>query len=160
MKKSHYHPFWTLRDAIKWTVLKGPLTPEQLDDKIDYSASALRRAGLDGDSGAGFNLHKLIPLMDAQGDYTILELLAHRCNFLLVPIPRGGRSKKERVSSVSEYQMLVTAATAVLVKFINQGASQEEAVEHLYTVLRGTAEMIKEVEAGDQISMDFNPKGK
>ena len=68
----------TLTDAIWQTVNRGELTPEQLQDEIDYSASALKRAGLDGESGAGFNLRKLIPLMKTQGDYTILGSAAPR----------------------------------------------------------------------------------
>jgi hypothetical protein len=157
MKKSRssYTPSMTLTDAIWRTVNRGKLTPDQLEDEIDYSASALKRAGLDGESGAGFNIRKLIPLMKAQDDYTILEHLAHHCGFILLPFPRGGRSKKERIASVSEYQMLVTAATNILVKFINQGSSQEEAIEHLYRVLKSTAEMLEEVKAGDQISLDL-----
>ncbi len=156
MKKSQYRPAMTLIEAIWQTVNRGRLTPDQLEDEIGYSASALKRAGLDGESGAGFNLRKLIPLMKAQGDFTILEHLAHHCGFILIPIPKSGKSKKERIISVSEYQVLVTAATNVLVKYVNQGASREEAIEHLYSTLKSTAEMLEEVKAGDQITLDFS----
>jgi hypothetical protein len=154
-KKTNYRSSMTLTEAIWETVNRGRFTPEQLEDDIGYSASSLKRAGLDGESGAGLNIRKLIPLMKAQGDYTILEHLAHHCGFILTPFPRGGKSKKERISSVSEYQVLVTAATNVLVKFINQGSSQEEAIEQLYKVLKSTTEMLEDVKAGNQIPLDL-----
>lgn len=154
-KKSHYRPSMTLIEACWWTINRGPLTPAQLQDKTGHSSSAYTRAGCEGDTHAGLNLDRLIPLMDIQNDYTILECIAHRCGFLLLPIPRGGRSKKERITNVSEYQVLVSAATNVLVKYINEGASQEEAIEHLYKVLKSTAEMLEDVKAGDQIPLDL-----
>lgn len=154
-KKSQFSPTMTLRDAIWRTVNRGRLTPEQIEDEIDYSASSLKRAGLDGDSGAGFNLHKLVPLMKTQEDYTILEHLAHRCGFLLLEVPRGGRSKRERIASAAEYQKLAAAAVDVLVKYINQGASREDAMDNLFRMLKGTAEVIEEVKAGDQIALDL-----
>ncbi len=79
----------TLTEAIWETVNRGELTPEQLQDEIDYSASSLKRAGLDGESGAGFNLRKLIPLMKAQNDYTILEHIAYHCDHCSFPFQKA-----------------------------------------------------------------------
>ncbi|OPL13685.1 MAG: hypothetical protein AVO39_10120 [delta proteobacterium MLS_D] len=56
MVHNRFNPSVTLTEAIWQTVNRGTLTPEQLQDEIDYSASALKRAGLDGESGARFNL--------------------------------------------------------------------------------------------------------
>ena len=144
-----------LTDAIWETVNRGRLTPEQLQDEIDYSASSLKRAGIDGESGAGFNLRKLIPLMKAQDDFTILELLACKCGKILIDIPRGGKSKKDRVASVAEYQKLTALAVGVLVRFIDGGASEKEAIDTLFNILKGTAEMIEDVKKGKQIEIDF-----
>lgn len=155
-KRSTYRASMTMTEAIWATVNRGKLTPEQLEDEIDYSASALKRAGLDGESGAGFNLRKLVPLMKAQDDYTILEHLAHRCGFILIPIPRGGKSRKERITSAAEYQKLAAAAVNVLVKFIDRNASETEAVDKLYAMLKGTAEMMEDVKTGKQIELDFD----
>ena len=154
-KKSKFKPSMTLTQTIWQTVNRGKLTPEQLQDEIDYSASALKRAGIDGESGAGFNLRKLIPLMKTQEDYAIIEFLAYRCGFLLIPIPRSGKSKKDRRISIAEYQKLTAMAVDVLVRFIDNGAKQEEAEDILHDMLKGTAEMIHEVRSGDQIEMDF-----
>jgi len=155
-RKSTYRASMTLKDAVWQTVNRGHLTPEQLADEIDYSVSALKRAGLDGESGAGFNLFKLIPTMRAQDDYTILEHMNHHCGFIAIPIPRGGRSKKERIASVAEYQKLAATAVNVLVKFIDRNASEQEAVDKLYAMLKGTAEMMEDVKTGKQIEMDFD----
>jgi hypothetical protein len=145
----------TLTDVIWQTVNRGRLTPDQLEDEIDYSASALKRAGLDGDSGAGFNLRKLIPLMRAQDDFTIMEHLSYHCGFVLIPLPRGGRSKKDRMADAAEYQKLSAAVVDVLIRHINQCAGREEAIDHLFRMLRGTAEMLENIKAGDQISLDL-----
>lgn len=155
VKKSSYRASMTLTESIWQTVNRGTMTPEQLADELDYSASALKRAGLDGESGAGLNVKKLIPLMRAQEDYSILEHLNHRCGFLMIPIPRGGKSKKERVTDLAEYQRLSAAAVQVLVKLIDGGASREEALDTLYQMLKGTAVMIEEVKAGDQLPLDL-----
>lgn len=155
LKKTNFRASMTLTEAIWQTVNRGKLTPEQLEDEIDYSASSMKRAGLDGESGAGFNLRKLVPLMKAQGDYTILEHLAHRCGFILIPVPRGGRPKRERIASVAEYQTLAAAAVNVLVKLIHDGASEQDATDTLYRMLKGTAEMMEDVKTGKQIELDF-----
>lgn len=155
-KQSQYRASMTMTEAIWQTVNRGRLSPEQLEDEIDYSASALKRAGLDGESGAGFNLRKLVPLMKAQDDYTILEHLAHRCGFILIPIPRSGKSRKERIASAAAYQKLAATAVDVLVKFIDRSASETEAVDKLYAMLKGTAEMMEDVKTGKQIEMDFD----
>lgn len=157
--KSSYRATMTLTEAIWRTVNRGRLTPEQLEDEIDYSASALKRAGLDGESGAGFNLRKLIPLMKAQDDYAILEHLALHCGYILIPIPRGGRSKKERIADVAAYQRLAAAAVNALVKFVDRGMSEKDATDTLYEMLRGTAVMMEDVKAGKQIEMDFGGEG-
>ena len=154
-KRSNYRASMTLTEAIWQTVNRGTLTPEQLEDEIDYSASALKRAGLDGESGAGLNVKKMIPLMRAQDDYTILEHLNHRCGFVMIPIPRGGKSKKEKIADVAEYQKLASAAVHVLVRMINDGASREEALDTLYQMLRGTAQVMDDVKAGAQIPIEF-----
>ena len=155
IKKSNFKPSMTLTDAIWQTVNRGQLTPEQLQDEIDYSASALKRAGLDGESGAGFNLRKLIPLMKAQDDYTILEHIAYHCGRILIPIPRGGRSKKDRMISINEYQKLATIAVEILLRYIEDGATQQEAEGILHDMLKGTAELIEDVKKGKQIELDF-----
>ena len=155
-KRSKFRASMTLTDAIWQTVNRGELIPEQLQDEIDYSASSLKRAGIDGESGAGFNLRKLIPLMKAQGDYTILEFLNYRCGKISIDIPRSGRTKKERMTSINEYQKLAAAVVAILLRYIDEGASQEEAVDHLHDMLKGTAEMIEDVKKGSQIELDFS----
>jgi len=156
--RNSFKPTMTLTETIWQTVNRGQLTPEQLQDEIDYSASSLKRAGIDGESGAGFNLRKLIPLMKAQNDYSILEFLAYRCGRILIKMPKGGRSKKDRIASVGEYQALAAAAVNVLVRFIDEGATPEEAQDTLYDMLRGTAEIMHDVKAGNQIEIDFGTK--
>ena len=155
VKKSNYRATMTLTEAIWQAVNRGKLTPEQLEDEIDYSASSLKRAGIDGESGAGFNLRKLVPLMKAQEDYTILEHLAHRCGFILVQIPKGGKSRKERITDISGYQKLTAAAVDILVKLLDNGATRKDAENTLYKMLKGTAEMMQDVQAGNQIGLDL-----
>jgi hypothetical protein len=154
-RTSKYQASMTLTEAIWKTVNRGRLTPEQLEDEIDYSASALKRAGLDGESGAGFNIRKLVPLMKAQNDYTILEHLSYRCGFILIPIPRGGKSKKDRIASAAAYQKIAAAAVDVGGKFIDDGADEKEVIDQLYAMLKGTAEMMEDVRAGKQIELDL-----
>jgi len=154
-QKTKYRASMTLTEAIWQTVNRGKLTPDELEDEIDYSASALKRAGLDGESGAGFNLRKLIPLMKSQGDYTIIEHLAHHCGFILITIPKSGKSKKERIISLAEYQRLTAAAVQVLVRLIDNGVSEKEATDTLYEMLKGTAKMMEEVKQGKQIEMEM-----
>ena len=153
--RSNFRPSMTLTEAICQTVNRGALTPEQLQDEIDYSASSLKRAGLDGESGAGFYLRKLIPLMKAQNDFTILEHLNHHCGLISIPIPKGGRSKADRMRSVNDYQKLAALAVEVLLSYIDNGVSEGEAVDTLHRMLKGTAEMMEEVKAGNQIELDF-----
>ena len=150
-----FSPSMTLTEAIWQTVNRGRLTPEQLQDEIDYSASALKRAGLDGESGAGLNLRKLIPLMKAQDDYSILEFLAVRSGKILLDIPRGGKSKKDRRISIAEYQKLAAMVVKALLDLVEDGKSPAEALDALYRMLKSTAVMMNDVKQGNQIEIEF-----
>ena len=145
----------TLTQMIWQTVNRGQLTPEQLQDEIDYSASSLKRAGIDGESGAGFNIQKLIPLMKAQNDFSILEFLAHNCDYMLVKIPRGGKSKKDHMISINDYQKLASTTIDILLRFTDHKAYQEDAEEILHKMLKSTAEIMEDIKKGNQIELDF-----
>lgn len=56
---------------------------------------------------------------------------------------------------MAEYQRLASAAVHVLVRMINDGAGRDEAIDTLYQMLKGTAEMMESVKKGDQIELEL-----
>lgn len=150
-----FHTSMTLTDAIRQTAINGRLTPEQLQDEIDYRAITIRRAATDGESGAGLNLRKLLPLMRAQDDYTILEWLAYRSGKLLIDIPVSGRSKKNKRISVAELQGLAAQVVQTLINLVDNGNDPKDAENLLYQMLKSTAAMMENVKKGNQIELDF-----
>ncbi len=152
---SRFRPSMTLTDCLWLCVNRGKYTPGQLVDKIDYSESSLKRASLDGDSGAGFNLRKLIPFMNAQGETTILDFLNYSMGQISIPIPKSGRSKKDRMKSANDFQRLTTDAISALNEYNDKGSSQEKAIDMLHQVMKGAVELMEEVKKGNQIELDL-----
>lgn len=92
-----------LKTQLYFTVHGASKSVQQLADEMGISASYLYRACLDNDeSGCRFPLDLLLALLNATGDYRILDHLNARCNRITVSLPRVGRLKKKEPQVINE----------------------------------------------------------
>jgi len=106
-----------LKSTLYTTVHGSKKSVEQLADEIGVSPSYLYRACLDGESGCRFPLDLLIPLMNAAGDYSVLEHLNSRCDRLTASMPRVARLKRKDAEAVNEISGNFNAVMAQVLKF-------------------------------------------
>lgn len=62
-----------LKTSLYLTVHGGKKSVEQIADECGITANYLYRACLEGESGCRFPLDLLLPLMQATGDYRVLD---------------------------------------------------------------------------------------
>jgi hypothetical protein len=91
-----------LKSTLYTTVHGSKKSVEQIADEIGVSPSYLYRACLEGESGCRFPLDLLIPLMNATGDYSLLEHLNARCERITVSMPRVARLKAKDPQAINE----------------------------------------------------------
>lgn len=91
-----------LKAQLYFTVHSAPQSAAQLADRVGVSVSYLYRSVLEGDSSCRFPLDLLIPLMEATGDYRVLDHLNARCGRVTTKLPRVGRLKKKDPRTINE----------------------------------------------------------
>lgn len=108
----------TLRDALYDTIHRGKKPLKLIAEEIGVSENYLTRAALpdaeDSDTGTGcrFPLKKLIPLIRATNDYTVLDAIEHSLGRfgVLLPPPDGTPSAdicRLTMKSMAEFGDLV-----------------------------------------------------
>ncbi len=109
-----------LKTDLYLTVHQSSKSVEQIADAIGVSASYLYRACLEGESGCRFPLELLLPLMQATGDYRLLDHLNARSERITVKIPRVSRLKKKDPRVVNEISQHFNDAMADVLKFFEK----------------------------------------
>ncbi|HVW09171.1 MAG TPA: helix-turn-helix transcriptional regulator [Bryobacteraceae bacterium] len=106
-----------LKTDLYLTVHSSKKTVEQIADEIGVSASYLYRACLEGESGCRFPLDLLLPLMQATGDYRLLDHLNARAERITVKLPRVSKLKKQDPKVVNEITQHFHEAMADVLRF-------------------------------------------
>lgn len=141
-----------LRHVLYATVHGSRHSVEQLADVCGVSASYLYRACLDGESGARFPLELLIPLMNATGNYSLLDHIASRCDRLTVDLPRTAKMKRRDPQVVNDITKNFNACMARLLEFFDAPAevNVQELTIALHKHLCEVAAMKRAVASGQQ----------
>jgi hypothetical protein len=106
-----------LKTQLHFTVHGARKSVPELADEIGVSASYLYRACTEGESGCKFPLELLIPLMQASGDYALLDHLNARCGRITTSLPRVGRLKRKDPQVVNEIERKFHEVMAAVLKF-------------------------------------------
>jgi hypothetical protein len=106
-----------LKTHLYLTVHGSKKSVEQLADECGISASYLYRACLDGESGCRFPLDLAIPLMQASGDFQVLDHLNMRCGRITVNLARVARLKRKDPAAMNEIQRSFNAVMAQVLEF-------------------------------------------
>jgi len=109
-----------LKSTLYLTVHGAEKSVEQLADEMGISASYLYRACLEGESGCRFPLDLIIPLMQATGDYRVLDHLNARCGRVTTSLGRVGKLKRKDPQVVNEIQKNFNAVMAMVLEFFEQ----------------------------------------
>lgn len=110
----------TLKDRLYKTAHRSKRPLKFIADKMGISENYLYRMCLpDAESGVKFPVDKLIPLMDAAENYTVLEHLANMCGFLLVKAPKFKAHKGDSFDLIDDYQSCSIEALKQLKTFFN-----------------------------------------
>lgn len=109
-------------DAAAYETLhRGRKTIEEISTQTGISKSSLYRYGLPVESsGLDIPLRKLVPIMKAAGNYSILKILNTSCGFLPVRVPRAARCKLDDEKMVSRYQRTCNDAVNRLLQFLEK----------------------------------------
>jgi len=129
-------------------------------DKMGISDNYLYRMCLpDDESGVKFPLDKLIPLMNATENYSILEYLANLCGFLLVKSPRFKAFKGDSIDLIDNYQDCTVTALKKLKDFFNNPSADSyeavnEALTEVMTQSAAAKSFVKKTKSG-QMELDL-----
>ena len=116
-----------LKTSLHLTVHGSKKSVEHLADVMGISASSLYRACLDGESGCRFPLDLLIPLMQATGNYSVLDHINARCERITVSLPRVRGLKRKDADAVNKIQANFNAAFGEFLKFWIEPGQVEKA---------------------------------
>lgn len=106
-----------LKTVVYLTVHGSSKSVPEIADQIGVSASYLYRMCLEGESGCKMPLELLLPLMEATGDYSILDHLNARCGRVTASMPRVAKLKLKDPHVITEIQQHFNATMAEVLKF-------------------------------------------
>jgi uncharacterized protein YecE (DUF72 family) len=142
-----------LKKVLYRTVHGKRISVEQIADLVGCSASLLYRTSNPNDITARFPLEKLLALMFAVKDFSILKHLAARAGFILYQLP--GRVKYNKTQDLNKFQMLFSSTFQAILDFKNNKIEKEECLDKIDRLLTSTIEVRKSVETSQQLSFDF-----
>lgn len=112
----------TLKDCLYSTIHRNRKPLKLIAEEIGMSENYLTRSALpdpeESDTGSGcrFPLKKLIPLIRATGDFSVLDLIEDSLGRVAIPVPRANESMKDicrlTMKSVKEFGELMAVLDA------------------------------------------------
>lgn len=139
-----------LKKILYKTVHRKAESVEEIADRVGCSASLLYRCANINDAQARFPLEKLLPLMRATGDYSILKHLASRSGFILYKLP--AKIKPKKIADLNEYQGSFTDAFRALLDFKKGKITKKQCPIHIDKFLSQTIGLKKGVEGVEQMT--------
>jgi len=111
----------TLSEAIYSTVHRSKIEINEIADRIEKSPNLLYKWSYppESDAHSPMQLKNLLPLIEATGNYSILDYLERMVGRIAIKIPRAAIAKGEETEMVNEYQKKCTTAVGALITFLN-----------------------------------------
>ncbi|MBO8183310.1 MAG: hypothetical protein H0Z28_11065 [Archaeoglobus sp.] len=144
----------TLQGELYQTAYSSRKSIEQIADETGISPMYLYKM-LSG--GCNFPLYKLIPFMNACNDYRVLRHIAHRTGHLLVKIPRVGKSKKDDIEMVKDYQDKASRVIRMLLEYIKNPSEgkKQNIIEALNCMAEESIRIKKRIEKNYQLELEY-----
>ena len=139
---------------------RGKNDIEELAEVLGISTNYLYKMGLPEEHGShsAIGLRRLVALMKAQGDNSILRHLCKRFGGVLVKLPRVARDKRDQIEIISDYQETTAGVIQLMIDYFNEPASHElrdRLIEKLYRITEKSVGIRKRVEHDGQFNL-FN----
>jgi hypothetical protein len=149
-----------IKTLIYATIHRNKKPIAEIAELMGVSQPSLYRYGLENESGAEMPLSRLIPLMRATSNYSILERIAYLCGFILVKMPRFRARKMDEIDMIDGYQGTTVRALASMKKFLDTPTAKnyKEVEAILLEVMQRSSEAQKfcKKELIGQTEMEFN----
>jgi len=142
--------------AIYETIHKSKLSIDELADEIGCSPSLLYKIS-NINEPVELKLSRLIPLMRATKNYSILKHLAHRSGFILVKVPRARKMQQDDLAQCS---LVMAEFQAALARYVKGEIAADEvhgAVDQALTTVASAKKMIEaDTPQGDLFDEDHD----
>jgi hypothetical protein len=92
----------TLRDALHETVHNGGVPMKRLSDQLGISYSYLANAANPNLDDFNFQLRHVMPLINATGNYAVLDHLENACGRVAFCLPQAGKDHLEITQGLLE----------------------------------------------------------
>jgi len=107
-----------LEDLLYELVHQGEHHPKRVSAETGIPYSTLLRQASPTDEGAPYQLKNLVPVMNVQENYNVLDFLAKVTGHLLIKMPRGIRKGADPNQSIQDYQVNFNQMVTKLIRFI------------------------------------------
>ena len=116
---------------------KSKKSIEQIADEMGIDVMTLYKYPLPEPSGSNMPLKRLIPLMKATGDYSLLKHIAAMCEYIVVKVPRFKASKGDSNEIISSYQATSCKAFNDMIEFFKNRSKEiyQKVTESLRAVM-------------------------
>lgn len=134
-----------IKSLIYQTIHRNKLSINEIAEIMGVSSQSLYRYGLDGDSGSDMPLFRLIPLMRATNNYSILHRIANLCGFIMIKVPKFRNRRMDDIDLIDGFQGVSLRAISAMKKFIETPvlANYEEVEKILAEHMQRSAEAQK-----------------
>lgn len=138
----------TIKTLLYKTIHRNKKSIEQIADEIGITSNSLYRYCLDGESGSDLPLKRLVPLMIATKNFSILDHIARICGFVLIKVPRFANKREESIDILDNYQESTGQAQRSLKEFFRNPdqTHYDKAKEALLEVMKQSASADKYID--------------
>jgi len=141
-----------IKKLLYKTIHRAKLSVDELADLLGVSSSTLYRCGNPNDESARFPLERVIPLMEATKDYSILHHLARRTGHVVFKIPRAAARSQEKLH---EFQVAFTTCFSALLSFYKDEISKEDTIAKIDALISAAAAHRRDVEKSGQGKLEL-----
>lgn len=149
--------FNSIKSILYATVHRNKKTIDQIADEIGISSNSLYKYGYEGEAGVDMPLSRLVPLMKATKNYSLLKHIAHLCGFVCVAIPKVTMTKKDELDIIDDYQEATVSSIKLLKTFFNEPTEENfnEAKNALLKVMEKCAQNGKYIDRKITAQLDL-----
>jgi len=142
-----------LKKVLYRTIHRKKESVDEIADVIGCSSSLLYRCANPNDRQARFPVEKVLPLMKAVNDFSILKHLAARSGFILYKLP--SEIKPNDNGDLNRFQSLFADTFRALLDFKSGKITKEQCLSMMDELLTRTIEFRKSIEESDQTGFNF-----
>jgi len=145
-----------IQKSIQDLILRGRVSIGELADGMGISENMVYRLGMP-EGALEKAVRRVLALMIAQKDFSLLKALCGRTGHLLVKVPRVARNRQEDSEMVAHYQETVTDAVSLMLDYVRERtpASRDALLAALDDVSCESVGISKRVKNDQQMELEL-----